>query len=175
MPRFEKVSAEIFVSHDAVLEVGSQDIEDLKAQARANEGRKARLCAHSTIEDPIHEMLIVHLLGAYIRPHKHAHKSESFHMIEGALDVVIFDEMGDVRRAVRLSAKGDRQAFFYRLSESLFHTVIPRSEIVVFHETTTGPFHREDTLFAPWAPAATHHAMVSRYQQDLLKKLDRGQ
>lgn len=36
-------------------------------------------------------MLIVMAKGSYIRPHKHKNKSESFHIIEGLLDVIVFD------------------------------------------------------------------------------------
>ena len=27
-----------------------------------------------------------------------------------------------------------------------------RSDVLVFHETTNGPFDRKDTVFAPWSP-----------------------
>ena len=44
------------------------------------------------------------------------------------------------------------KTFYYRLSEPIFHTLIIRSEILVFHEITQGPFLREQTEFAEWAP-----------------------
>ena len=43
--------------------------------------------------------------------------------------------------------------FYYRVAESLYHTLLIRSEAAVFHEITNGPFRPGDTEFAPWAPA----------------------
>ena len=47
---------------------------------------------------------------------------------------------------------GSGEIFYHRLADAWFHTVIPTSEMVVFHETTNGPFRRQDTIFAPWSP-----------------------
>ena len=40
----------------------------------------------------------------------------------------------------------------YRLSNELWHMVIPLTEFVIFHETTNGPFIKEETDFSVWAP-----------------------
>ena len=45
------------------------------------------------------------------------------------------------------------KAFFYRLMEPCFHTVLVNTPHALFHETTNGPFDRGDTEFAAWAPA----------------------
>jgi hypothetical protein len=34
-----------------------------------------------------------------------------------------------------------------------FHTVLPLDDVVVFHETTNGPFEKSDALLAEWAPS----------------------
>lgn len=152
MKRFEQINPEVYVARGPFLSIGREDIEELKSLAAKNPSRKARLCAHPSAKDPLHEMLIVHMRGAYVRPHKHIGKSESFHMIEGRLDIALFDDAGKVRQVLDLCANRGPGSLYYRLSDSWFHTVIPRSEVVVFHETTNGPFDRKDTVFAPWAP-----------------------
>jgi hypothetical protein len=44
------------------------------------------------------------------------------------------------------------KAFFYRLMEPAYHTVIVNTPHALFHETTNGPFDPADTEFAAWAP-----------------------
>lgn len=164
--KFRQVSPEVFVATEGVLSVSRTDLADLRAQALANPSRKARICAHPSVTDTLHEMLIVHVRGAYVRPHKHPRKSESFHMIEGQLDIVLFDDAGHVERLIPLAAEGEG-SLFYRLSDCRFHTVIPRSEVVVFHEVTNGPFDRSETVFAEWAPADDDQPAIARFAADL--------
>jgi hypothetical protein len=42
--------------------------------------------------------------------------------------------------------------FFYRLSGPIYHMLVIRSDFLIFHESTEGPFNREDTIFPEWAP-----------------------
>src|SRR5204862_7175921 len=78
----------------------------VKGTGTTNARRRARLCAHPNPDDPLHEMLIVLDRGTYVRPHRHAGKSESFHVIEGELDVVLFAYDGPVRDVIRNGSYG---------------------------------------------------------------------
>jgi len=148
-----EVNEEVFITSDSIAKVSQKDIEWLKAKALSNVRERVRLCTHQSVEDAVHEMLIVHTKGTYIRPHKHPNKSESFHIIEGALDIVVFDDTGGILEVVNMGEYSSGDQFFWRLSESHFHTVIPRTDIVVFHETTSGPFVRATSnVPAPWSP-----------------------
>ena len=73
-------------------------------------------------------------------------------MIEGSINVIIYNDDGTLREVIPLAAPGSDRPFYYRLPEGLFHTVIPESELVVFHETTNGPFQPGGAQFADWAP-----------------------
>ena len=130
--------------------------------------KEARLCAHLTPDNHLHEMIIVHSKGNYIPPHKHLNKIESFHLIEGQLAVVIFNDCGEVKQIIHLDSKKD---FYYRLQESMFHTVVPLSEYVVFHEVTNGPFFLEEKREAKWAPKKNDLEEVNNYQRKLMKKI----
>ena len=63
---------------------------------------RIRLCAHPDVNDTLHEMLIVHEKGTYVRPHKHLNKTESVHIIEGSVDVVIFDDDGNITDVIQM-------------------------------------------------------------------------
>lgn len=159
-----EIHEEILYTLDDITQVSKDDIEWLKAKALGNKRERVRLCAHRDLQDAVHEMLIVHTKGTYIRPHRHPNKSESFHIIEGSLDIVIFDESGEVTDVINMGEYSTGARFFWRLSESYFHAVIPRSDIVVFHETTSGPFVRATSnVPAPWSPEEDNPVSTGEY------------
>jgi cupin fold WbuC family metalloprotein len=103
-----------------------------------------------------------------VRPHKHLGKPESFHVIEGIVDVIIFDECGDIREVIQMGNYGSDRVFYYRISTPIYHTLLIRSDILVFHETTTGPFNRVDTVFAPWSPEEIDSSGCALFTEKLL-------
>ena len=112
-------------------------------------------------------MLIAISSASYIRPHRHLDKSESFHVVDGIADVAIFDDSGNVTDVIALGPLASGRAFFYRLSESAFHTLLIRSDVLVIHEVTNGPFAPERTIVAPFAPSEERDEEVRRYMQQL--------
>jgi cupin fold WbuC family metalloprotein len=148
---FKVESEEVLYTDQKTTCVDRKFLETLKTRAAATKRKRIRLCVHASPDENLHEMLIVLHRDTYVPPHAHKKKSESFHMIEGALDIVIFNEDGIPKSAIPLSLDAS-DYLYYRLADATFHTVIPRSEWVIFHETTNGPFRREETLFAPYAP-----------------------
>ncbi|MFB0566232.1 MAG: WbuC family cupin fold metalloprotein [Candidatus Aminicenantaceae bacterium] len=166
-----EVTEEVLFTRDPITKVDRKVIEFLKAKAFENRRKRIRLCTHVSVNDSVHEMLIVHSKGSYVRPHKHLKKSESFHVIEGKLKVIIFDESGNIIEVISMGDYSSGDAFFYRIQESRFHTVIPISGFVVFHETTKGPFLRKDTLFAQWAPEEDDNDAQKIYMNNLTIQL----
>lgn len=149
------MSTFFFVGQD-IIEIGQERLDQVKQAARRAPLKRARLCLHHDHSDQVQEMVIGFCRESYVRPHRHMHKSESFHVIEGALLVVFFDNEGKVTRRIPMSPCGSGQTFLYRLSSSLWHTVVPLSEFVIIHETTTGPFIPGETEFATWGPDETN-------------------
>jgi cupin fold WbuC family metalloprotein len=160
-------SQEVLYADEPLVTVERADIESLKARAGANPRRRIRLCTHVSPEDRVHEMLIVHTSDAYVRPHKHLDKVESFHVIEGQGRIVIFDEEGHVEQVIPIGNYGSGRCFYYRLSSARFHTVLIDSPALVFHETTNGPFRPLETVWAPWSPPESDHAACSAYADEL--------
>jgi cupin fold WbuC family metalloprotein len=150
--RLRKVNDEVFVAEAQIVRVGAPQIAFLKRQAGSNARGRARICAHRSNDDRLHEMLIAISSASYIHPHKHLGKVESFHVVEGMVDVVMFDDSGAVVDIVELGAVSTGRNFYYRLSDSVFHTLLIHGDFLVVHETTNGPFVREETILAPFAP-----------------------
>jgi cupin fold WbuC family metalloprotein len=144
---------EISVATGGVVRVRASDLVTVVERGKASPRKRARLCTHPDSADSLHEMMICLAHGTYVRPHRHTGKSESFHIIEGELDVVLFADDGTIREVIHMRPFHTGCVFFYRLMENCFHTVLVNSPHVLFHETTNGPFDPADTEFAAWAPA----------------------
>ncbi len=145
-------SDEVFQATGGIVQVRPDDVARVVAKGTTNARRRARLCAHPGPDDRLHEMLIVLDRGTYIRPHRHGGKSESFHIIEGELDVIVFHDDGTIREVVRMGPYGSGKVFYYRIMEDCYHSVLIHTPYALFHETTNGPFNREEVEFAAWSP-----------------------
>jgi len=159
----DQINEEVFVAQDSIVHFGDEEIAFVKQQARISPRMRARICAHKMNDDPLHEMLIAMSAGSYIHPHKHFGKSESFHIVEGEVEVVIFDENGRITNVLELGILGSGRKFFYRLSEAKFHTLIIHTDFLVLHEITNGPFVRDNLTLAPFAPTEGEFERVKKY------------
>jgi len=119
---------EVFYSDDAIVTVDDATIAELKRIAAQNPRLRSRLCTHPDPSSGLHEMLIVHHREAYVRPHKHFGKPESFHLIEGAALVVIFENDGQIRDVLDMAPYGSGKHCYYRMPDEVFHTILITSE-----------------------------------------------
>jgi len=165
----QRINDEVYVADGPIVKVARQDVESLKVLAAASKRRRVRLCAHQNEKDRLHEMLIALARGTYVRPHRHRNKSESFHVVEGALSVVVFDEEGQVRETIALGDYASGRQFYYRMAEPAYHTVLVESPGAVIHETTGGPFDPKAVEFAPWSPADKDEDACQQYLEQLAR------
>jgi cupin fold WbuC family metalloprotein len=142
----------VFYNADEVAEVSPEWYDKLKSCAFKATKKRARLCLHHSTNDPLHEMIIVFHRDAVVRPHRHRGKTESYHMIFGELDIVLFDDNGRPVRIIRMGDLASGKTLVYRLGRPFWHSVIIRSEFAAIHEVTNGPFRLEENEFAPWSP-----------------------
>lgn len=165
-------SAEVFYTPESLVVVGAAERAFLKERARENPRLRSRLCTHSTTANPLHEMIIVHHRDCYVRPHRHRSNTESLHVIEGSAQVVVFHDDGTVLRAFTVSISG-ADAFYYRMPPLQFHSILIASEWFIFHETTAGPFVRENTEFPDWAPDGSDEPEVRAFLRRTRNGIDR--
>lgn len=175
MIAIRKESIEVFYPEDEVVLINSLDLDEMKRLALLNPRQRVRLCTHRTPNDPLHEMFIIHTQGCYVRPHKHLGKSESMTVLEGEVDVVLFHEDGSIRDVVSMGVPGSGRIFYQRLSDPIYHTLIIRTEFLVFKECTEGPFLRENTVFPDWAPLEQGAAPAEFISRIELLISERGQ
>ena len=154
---------EVLYTDEPNTRVCPSDIEQLKARARTNPRGRIRLCAHPNVTDAVHEMLIVHTRECYVRPHRHVNRPESYHVIEGAATLVTFEEDGQIREIIPIGDRTSGRIFYVRLADTGYHTLAIESELLVFHETTRGPFDPKTTVHAPWSPEESDRRGVEEF------------
>jgi cupin fold WbuC family metalloprotein len=163
--RLRNVSPEIVYSDGGFLAADATIIAMLKGRANAAPRRRCRLCFHADEDAAQQEMLIVMHRSSYVRPHRHRGKVETLTVVEGQCDALLFNEAGHVTQLISMSPAAEGGSFFYRMPPGLFHTIIFRSEWLVYLETTIGPFDRANSEAADWAPPETDveagHAYLS--------------
>jgi len=163
MIQLDRVNDEVYIAVPSIVCLGDEETRFLKQKAAQSPRRRARICAHKTSEDGLHEMLIAISAESYIHPHKHIAKSESFHIVEGIVDIIIFDDNGEIINVIKLGDHNSGRQYYYRLSDSMFHTLLVRSEMLVMHEVTNGPFDKEKAILAPFAPKEDSDEAVREY------------
>jgi cupin fold WbuC family metalloprotein len=166
------VSDQVAVATDSIVRFGQAHVEWLKAAAQANTRQRARICGHRTNDDTVHEMLIAMTDRTYIAPHKHFGKSESFHVVEGLCDVVVFSDDGTIDQVIELGPPSSGASFFYRLDDSRFHTLRLRSPFLVIHEVTNGPFKPEGSTLANFAPSESDVVACQEWGRLLSQRID---
>lgn len=164
---WRRVSPEVWYGDQSRVAVTAADLADLKIAAAASPRRRARICAHPDPGDALHEMIIVMAGDAYIQPHRHRGRSETFHIIEGRLTIVLFDDTGRVTDRISLGEALSGRAFVHRLGPGVWHTVLPEGDWVVFHEITNGPFIASASDRAPWAPEEKDGEAARLYREGL--------
>lgn len=166
-----RLNDEVLYTTDEVVQLDSGDIRELKRKAKVNSRRRIRICVHRDVSELIHEMLIIHEKTCYVKPHKHINKTESFHIIDGLVDIILFNEDGSIKLIIPMGDYKSGRKFFYRLPPSIYHTLLIQSDVLVFHEITNGPFRPQDTVWAPWAPFEHQIHEVEEYRKLLERSL----
>jgi cupin fold WbuC family metalloprotein len=168
-----EISSEVFVADEPIVTVSRSEIEFLKMRVQGMPRGRVRLCAHPQNDDRLHEMFIVLSGSSYIRPHKHLAKSESLYVVEGKVDVVALDDEGIILEVIEMGEVTSGLCFYYRISQPVYHTMLIRSDLLVIHETTNGPFRKGDALFASWSPEENDVCAYRRFMDELSASIRR--
>ena len=152
--------------------IGSEDIDYLKKKATESKRGRYRLCLHNDTDHKTQEMFICLKKRSYFQPHKHpVDYSESYYMIEGMIDVYLMDDDGIIFEKIKLNDNRnfDSGNFYYRLSSSYYHFVVPRSEWTIHHEVSSGPFIKSDDLYGKFAPSENaSFESIKKYVNNIL-------
>lgn len=134
----------LFLNSRDIIKIKEKDLDKLERVAAKAPLRRARYCLHNSHNDTVQEMVIAFCKDSSVPVHRHRNKSESFHVIRGELEVVFYDDDGNIIKKIKMGTLGSGLPFLYRLSNDAWHTVRPLTEYVIVHETASGPFNKEE-------------------------------
>lgn len=143
-------------------------IDQIRSQALAS-GVNARLSLHTGPDEILHQMVIAQHAALYNRPKMHHTTAKSWHMIEGHMAIVVFDDTGKILdRAVI----GDGHGLLYRIGAGVYHTNIPISPLVIHEETLLGPYAGDgDRTYGAFSPDGIDPVAVRNYLASLIGDL----
>ena len=166
---------EVWFANKGLVTIDASLIARLKRAARRDPSKKTRFCLHRNIRDNLHEMVIAVAKGAYLPVHRHPRKTESFHVIEGRFWLLIFDAKGKVIKKFKMGTGRRKEIFLCRLKAGTWHTILPLSKFVVFHEVTKGPFvKRAASRFPSWMPTEKEPEKLREFQKKLTRLCQEG-
>lgn len=179
MIQMKRLNPEVYFVDQPIVAIGGAELDFLQREVAETARKRTRLCAHADPEESLHEMFVVYTDATYMRPNWHP-KDESLHILKGHADIVLFDDVGNVREVVQVNGDpSSGQPFYCRIPKETYHTVVMRSERLVIHEGLTGPFRvGGTTLFAPWAPEESDAAGIAvfsyRVESEVKRQINRG-
>ena len=119
--------------------LNKKTIKELKYYSSINRESK-RICLHNNIHQDLHDMIIIDFKHNFLPPHFHRNLSESHHIIEGKLKVLIFNSEGKIINNYILS-KTDN--ILDRVEKGKCHMLMAITNTVIYHEVNKGPFNRK--------------------------------
>jgi cupin fold WbuC family metalloprotein len=149
--------------------------------ALASDRKRVILRVHKGNEAVVRLMMNALTAETYVPPHKHDYElqRETFRIVRGHADVVLFKENGEINRVVELSGEPDGRKIV-TIHPGEIHTVIPHEGGFVMLERTrapeTGYDPKTDKTLPPWAltePRAGEEnyaekmEQVQNYQRDV--------
>jgi cupin fold WbuC family metalloprotein len=162
-----KSGEEVYHSNKSFFSLKKNDIENLIELAKYTSRNRVRFCSHSSSSDNLHEMFIVHPKNAYVRPHKHLKKIESMIVLYGEVEYVVFDDEGRIENSISMGNFESTNPFYQTIREETYHSLIIKSDWLVFLEITNGPFYKKDTIFAEWSPIESELEEVKKYMNKI--------
>ena len=132
------------------------------------EKKDIRICLHTNTKAKHHDMVILQQKKNFYEPHKHLKKGETYHIIKGSMACVLFSNNGKIKKICKLNKN-----HIFRTPVNIFHTMLPISNIVIYHESKTGPFlKKNDSIFSNWTKKLTKDIKhVEAFKKEVYKKI----
>ena len=124
-----------------------------------------RVCLHKNSKSNHHDMIILQQKKNFYKPHKHKKKGETYHIIKGSMICVLFKNNGDIKKTCKIF-KGD----IFRTPINIYHTMIPISKFVIYHESKNGPFlKKNDSIFPKWIKKFDNPKTIASFKNRAIK------
>ncbi len=127
-------------------------LEELDRKAQASPRLRTNHNLHEAPEAPIQRLVVKLRQGTYIRPHRHPQRWELGLVLQGRMDLVLFDDQGTLTERITMTPV--RGTLAVELPKAQWHSYIAVSDAATFFEVKEGPYDPATAgEFATWAPA----------------------
>jgi cupin fold WbuC family metalloprotein len=130
--------------------VDATQLDQLMKQAAAAPRQRSHLLLHSGPDDQVQRLLIAAQPGTYVRPHQHSFQWEMLVLLRGRLDLLTFDQAGEVLGRKSLVPADP----VVQIAVSEWHAAVVRAPDTLVLEVKPGPYRANE--FAAWAPEEGH-------------------
>jgi len=136
-----------------VKKITAQSLDHLQAQAATASRLRAHMNIHESLDAAVQRLFIATEPQTYMRPHRHPqnHKWEFFIVLQGSIDLLLFDNSGALLERVQMAADAVRAV---EVPHGTWHAYVCQQQGTLALEIKQGAYiatPEED--FAPWAPA----------------------
>ena len=108
--------------------------------------KDVRICLHEKPTDKQHDMIILQQRKNFYKPHKHLKKGETYHIMKGSMACVLFSNNGKINKICKINKSN-----IFRTPINTYHTMLPISKFVIYHESKPGPFlKKNDSIYPKW-------------------------
>jgi len=124
----------------------------LSEKATAAARRRTHLNVHASADANVQRLFIATEPDSYMRPHRHPeeHKWEFFVVLRGRLDLLVFEDTGELRQRIALSPDATPAV---EIAPRTFHAYVCMQPGTVALEIKEGAYiPTPEHEFAPWAP-----------------------
>jgi cupin fold WbuC family metalloprotein len=126
-------------------------LNELDRKAQASPRLRTNHNLHEGNEATIQRLAVKLRRGTYIRPHRHPARWELGLVLQGRMELVLFDDDG--RLAERITMTPMRGTLGVELPVAQWHSYVCVSDAATFFEVKEGPYDPKTSAeFAAWAP-----------------------
>ena len=110
-------------------------------------------------------MIILQQKNNFYLPHKHLKKGETYHIIKGSMASILLSNSGKIKKIYKLVKDN-----IFRTPINTYHTMMPLTKYVIYHESKIGPFlKKNDSVFPKWNNKFNNKVEITKFKKKVLK------
>ena len=147
--KLTKKNDRVFYANKNPFSITRQQLSLIKELAFFRGVDICRICLHINNKSDIHEMLMMHTQPSSTGPLKQDKTSISYHIIEGELEIKLYDNNGNEVKNYNLNSHSSStiSSHSLRLNANQYRSIHSKSNYTLFLETASGPFKDSDTYW----------------------------
>lgn len=154
-----------------VKNINTDLLNRVSEDALKNPRKRMNYNFHEDDEELLQRMLNALEPGTYLPPHKHTEKVEVFLLLRGKIQVLLFDDSGEIVEVKQLDPIAGE--YGVEIPAGIWHTIFVQESGSVIYEIKEGPYVPGVGVdFAPWAPKPEEMMDVENYMNFLGQKVN---